>query len=113
MIGPGAPPDAVLTLARRLDIQSPGISVLLVAEASQQMWQAAMRSGIRDLLPPSVDVPEIRAAIDRAAQAATGRRRVLRPAGGDRPLRGPGHHRRLAEGRGGQDHRRPRTWRSA
>ena len=80
MIGPGASPDAVLTLAARLDIQSPGISVVLITEASQQMWQAAMRSGIRDLLPPSANVPEIRDALERASVAANGRRRVLRPA---------------------------------
>jgi pilus assembly protein CpaE len=80
LIGPGASPDAVLALAARLDIQSPGISVVLMTEASQQMWQAAMRSGIRDLLPPSANVPEIRDAIDRASLAASGRRRVLRPA---------------------------------
>jgi pilus assembly protein CpaE len=79
LIGPGASPDAVLTLAARLDIQSPGISVVLITEASQQMWQAAMRSGIRDLLPPTANVPEIRDAIERASLAANGRRRVLRP----------------------------------
>ena len=79
LIGPGAPPDSVLTLASRLDVQAPGISVVLIAEASQQMWQAAMRSGIRDLLSPSASVPEIRDAIERASVAANGRRRVLRP----------------------------------
>ena len=79
VIGPGASPDAVLTLAARLDIQTPGISVVLITEASQQMWQAAMRSGIRDLLPPSANVPEIRDALERASVAANGRRRVLRP----------------------------------
>jgi pilus assembly protein CpaE len=81
LIGPGAPPDSVLTLAGRLDVQAPGISVVLIAEASQQMWQAAMRSGIRDLLSPSANVPEIRDAIERASLAANGRRRVLRPTG--------------------------------
>ncbi len=81
VVGPGASPDAVLTLASRLDVQTPGISVVLITEASQQMWQAAMRSGIRDLLPPSASVPDIRDALDRASQAATGRRRVLRPGG--------------------------------
>ena len=79
VVGPGASPDAVLTLASRLDVQTPGISVVLITEASQQMWQAAMRSGIRALTPPSASVPEIRDALDRASQAATGRRRVLRP----------------------------------
>jgi pilus assembly protein CpaE len=81
LIGPGAPPDSVLTLAGRLDVQAPGISVVLIAEASQQMWQAAMRSGIRDLLSPSANVPEIRDALERASLAANGRRRVLRPTG--------------------------------
>ena len=79
VVGPGSPPDAVLALSSRLDVQAPGISVVLVAEASQQMWQAAMRSGIRDLLPPSASVPEIKDALDRASLAAAGRRRVLRP----------------------------------
>jgi pilus assembly protein CpaE len=80
ILGPGASPDAVLTLASRLDVQAPGISVVLISEASQQMWQAAMRSGIRYLLPPSASVPEIKEAVDRASAAASGRRRVLRPA---------------------------------
>jgi pilus assembly protein CpaE len=79
LIGPGAPPDSVLSLAARLDIQFPGISVVLMAEASQEMWQASMRSGIRDLLPPSASIPEIHEALERASLAATGRRRVLRP----------------------------------
>ena len=30
LIGPGAPPDSVLTLAGRLDVQAPGISVVLI-----------------------------------------------------------------------------------
>ncbi|HEV7211486.1 MAG TPA: AAA family ATPase [Blastococcus sp.] len=79
LVGPHAPAPDVLTLAARLDIQSPGISVVLVAEPSPEMWQAAMRAGIRDLLPPHADAPEIRAAVERAASAAAGRRRVLRP----------------------------------
>src|SRR3712207_9119802 len=50
-----------------------------MAEASPQMWQAAMRSGIRDLLSPSADVLAIREAVERAGAAAAGRRRLLRP----------------------------------
>jgi pilus assembly protein CpaE len=79
LVGPHAPAPEVLTLASRLDVQSPGISVVLMADPSPQMWQAAMRAGIRDLLPPEADVAEIRAAVERAGQAAAGRRRVLRP----------------------------------
>ena len=79
LIGPAAAPDAVLALASRLDVQSPGITVVLIAEASPQMWQAAMRPRIPDLLSPSPDVLPIREAVERAGAAAAGRRRVLRP----------------------------------
>ncbi|MGY1594904.1 CpaE family protein [Geodermatophilus sp. SYSU D00708] len=79
LIGPLAPPLEVLTLAQRLDVQCPGISVVLLAEPSPEMLQAAMRTGIRDLLAPAAGPEEIRGAVDRAGSAAAGRRRVLRP----------------------------------
>ena len=79
MIGTLAPPQEVLTLAARLDVQCPGISVLLLAEPTPEMLQAAMRAGIRDLLPPGAEVADIRSALERAGAAATQRRRVLRP----------------------------------
>ncbi|TFV79221.1 MinD/ParA family protein [Blastococcus sp. CT_GayMR19] len=79
LVGPHAPAAEVLTLAARLDVQSPGIAVVLMADPSPEMWQAAMRAGIRDLLAPDADVAEIQAAVERAGQAAAGRRRVLRP----------------------------------
>ncbi|MGY1841691.1 MULTISPECIES: AAA family ATPase [unclassified Modestobacter] len=80
MIGPGAPAAEVLGLAARMDTQCPGISVVLINRPEPELWQAAMRAGIRDLLDPGADVGEIRTAIERAAQAAAGRRRALRPA---------------------------------
>jgi pilus assembly protein CpaE len=79
VIGPEAAPAEVFALAARLDVQCPGISVVLVADPGPELWQAAMRAGIRDLVSPSADPAELRAAIDRAGAAATGRRRVLRP----------------------------------
>src|SRR4030095_6146358 len=63
LVGPHAPAPEVLTLASRLDIQSPGISVVLMAEPSPEMWQAAMRDGIRDLLAPHADAAAMRAAL--------------------------------------------------
>ncbi len=79
VIGPEAAAAEVLGLAARLDVQCPGISVVLVADPGPDLWQAAMRAGIRDLVSPAADPAELRAAIDRAGLAATGRRRVLRP----------------------------------
>jgi pilus assembly protein CpaE len=79
LIGPLAPPPEVFSLAARLDVQCPGISVVLLADPAPQTWQEAMRAGVRDLLPPTADAGEIRAAVERAGSAAAGRRRVLRP----------------------------------
>jgi pilus assembly protein CpaE len=79
LIGPLAPPPEVFSLAARLDVQCPGISVVLLADPAPQTWQEAMRAGVRDLLPPSADAGEIRVAVERAGSAAAGRRRVLRP----------------------------------
>lgn len=79
VVGPEAPAVEVLGLAARLDVQCPGISVVLVADPGPELWQAAMRAGIRDLVSPAAGPVELRAAIDRAGAAATGRRRVLRP----------------------------------
>ncbi|MGY1813066.1 AAA family ATPase [Blastococcus sp. SYSU D00820] len=79
VVGPAAAPAEALSLAARLDVQCPGISLVLVAEPTPQLWQAAMRAGVRDLLRPAADPAELRAAIERAGAAAAGRRRVLRP----------------------------------
>jgi pilus assembly protein CpaE len=79
VVGPAAAPAEALSLAARLDVQCPGISMVLITGPTPELWQAAMRSGIRDLLPPDADVADLQAAIERAGAAATGRRRVLRP----------------------------------
>jgi len=79
VIGPAAAPDAVLSLASRLDVQCPGMSTVLVAQPSAELWQAAMRAGIRDVIHPAIAVEDLRMAIDHASRAAAGRRRVLRP----------------------------------
>ena len=105
LVGPHAPAPEVLTLATRLDVQSPGIAVVLMADPSPEMWQAAMRAGIRDLLAPGIDVAEIHAAVERAGQAAASRRRVLRPAAETDRYTGQVITIPLAEGRGRQDHR--------
>jgi pilus assembly protein CpaE len=79
VIGPGAAPDAVLALAARLDVQCPGMSTVLVADPSPELWQAAMRAGIRDVVHTDSPPEALRAAIEHAASAASGRRRMLRP----------------------------------
>jgi pilus assembly protein CpaE len=79
VIGPHAALQEAFGLAARLDVQCPGISVVLLTDPTPETWQAAMRAGVRDLLSPAADAGEVRAAIERAGSAAAGRRRVLRP----------------------------------
>ena len=95
LIGPLAPPEEVFTLAARLDVRCPGISVVLLASPTAETWQAAMRAGVRDLLPPTADAGEIRAAVERAGSSAaiassswlSARRSRMRAASATRPLR--------------------------
>jgi pilus assembly protein CpaE len=79
LVGPQAASQEVFGLAARLDVQCPGITVVLVADPTPEIWQEAMRAGVRDLLPPTADAGAIRAAVERAGSAAAERRRVLRP----------------------------------
>jgi pilus assembly protein CpaE len=79
VLGPAASLEDVLELAGRLDAGWPGVSVVLAATPTPQLWPAVMRAGIREVVPPDADAASLRDLLDRAAQAAIGRRRVLRP----------------------------------
>ena len=101
VIGPLAEMGEALALASRLDVQAPGISVVLVARAMPELWPVAMRAGIRDVLAPDLDDRDLRMALERAATAASGRRGPD-PRG---PARGAGHP-GAGRDRGGEVRRR-------
>jgi pilus assembly protein CpaE len=76
-IGPGVPLEDALKLARYLEQERPEISVLLVSEPSAELWQQALRSGVRDVLSPDAVDAEVREAFERALEVADRRRRNL------------------------------------
>ena len=78
VVGPAAPLEEVLALASSLDAGWPGLSMVLAATPTPQLWPAVMRAGIRDVIPPDADVTVLRDVLERAAQTALGRR-ALRP----------------------------------
>jgi pilus assembly protein CpaE len=76
-IGPGLDIERALDLARELERQRPEISVLLVSDPSPELWEQALRSGVRDVLAPEAIDADVRRAFDRALEVAGRRRQNL------------------------------------
>jgi pilus assembly protein CpaE len=62
--------EDALRLAALIDEQLPTISVVLVTDRGSEVGLPALRAGVRDIVHPSADVPELRSVLERAAQAA-------------------------------------------
>ncbi|MCW2132057.1 AAA family ATPase [Arthrobacter sp. VKM Ac-2550] len=68
VLGPGLATEDALRLATVMDVQFPGLSVVLVAEATPELVLQAMRAGVRDVISPLADIPSIRILLERASQ---------------------------------------------
>ena len=73
-LGPDLPDHTAIDLARSVDRNRPGVSVVIVAEPSTEMMREALRAGARDVIDPRASYAEIRDALDRAFDAAETRR---------------------------------------
>lgn len=73
-IGPGLQFDEWVALAETFDRRHPEVSLLLVAEPSPRLWEAAMHAGIRDVVSPRAEEAELRAAFERARGTAVRRK---------------------------------------
>lgn len=71
ILGPGLAIEDALRLATVMDVQFPGLSVVLVAEATPELVLQAMRAGVRDVMSPLADIPSIRILLERASQVFT------------------------------------------
>jgi pilus assembly protein CpaE len=76
-LGPDLPADEALALASAFDHDRPDISVLIIAPPSTELLRSALRAGARDVIAPDMAPPDLRAAIERAFDTATHRRRVF------------------------------------
>jgi pilus assembly protein CpaE len=68
ILGPGTGVDSALSMAAHLQQQHPATAVLLAQPLDPDQWLLAMRAGVRDVLAPTAEVGELRAALDRAAE---------------------------------------------
>lgn len=66
-------PGEVLSLAARFDREVPGTGLVLIGDP-EALSIAAMRAGVRDVLPADIDVVDLRAALLRVGQAVQSRR---------------------------------------
>ena len=74
VLGPGVPVDAALALGAAFDRSYPGTSVILATGGGPEEWLAAIRAGIRDVVPPDATVGDLREVLRRAAAGALARK---------------------------------------
>jgi pilus assembly protein CpaE len=87
VLGTDVPIERSFLLAERVDVAAPATSVVVVAQADPDLWMAAMRAGVRDVLAPDAAAADVAAVVARAGELARARR-LASASGDDRP-----HHR--------------------
>ena len=76
-LGPDFPVDDALKIAETFDRQRPDLSVVLVARATTELFQRALRAGVADLLDPNALDREVHEVFSRAMELAADRRASL------------------------------------
>jgi pilus assembly protein CpaE len=74
VFGPDIPTEQMLVLSAGLDRVFPDIVLVLAAAADPELTLAAMRSGIRDVLPPDTEPGPLREALEHAARTSRSRK---------------------------------------
>lgn len=73
VLGPDVRLDRAFELAGRVDVGAATSVVLVAAEADPELWMAAMRAGVRDVLSPDASADDVAAVLGRAADLARAR----------------------------------------
>ena len=73
VLGADVPLQRALHLATQLDVSGYGTSVVVVAPSDPDLWVAAMRSGVRDVLSPDAGPDDVAAVLRRCADLARAR----------------------------------------
>ncbi len=70
VLGPDVALPRALELAGTVDLSRPATSVVIVADADPDLWVTAMRAGVRDVIAPDAELPDVVAVLERAAERA-------------------------------------------
>jgi pilus assembly protein CpaE len=84
VLGPDVPLDRAFEVAGRVDVASTTSVALVVEDADADLWMAALRAGVRDVLSPDAGASEVAAVLDRATQLARAREEAAQEATGGR-----------------------------
>ena len=72
ILGPNLPTEDAYSVARRMQTSAPDVSIILIANAlTADVFQQAMRNGIRDVLPSAFTAAQLGEAIARADNLST------------------------------------------
>jgi pilus assembly protein CpaE len=85
VLGPGVPLDRAFAIAGHVEVAAPTTSVVVVAPSDPDLWMAAMRAGVRDLLSPDATLADVTAVVFRAGELALARRGAVTPAAATSP----------------------------
>lgn len=83
-IGPGIPHDTMLRMAVELERVRPDVTVVMVATPEEDLWETALRAGIRDVIDPEAELTELEEAFERALETAARRRAAFSAERSDR-----------------------------
>ena len=78
VVGPEVAMLDALRLAEAVDDQRPDVSVVLIAAPSAELFEQAVRVGVRDVVDPMSAPEVVRSALERAMETAGRRRTLLR-----------------------------------
>ena len=78
-IGPGVRPETAIDIASHIDQIHPEVSVIVVGTLDSQLWERALRAGVRDVVSHKADAEELRQVFWRAAEATILARANLMP----------------------------------
>jgi pilus assembly protein CpaE len=76
-LGPDLELEEMFGLAAELERDRPEIDVVLVSRPSGELWERALRAGVRDVLPPDASDAQVREVFERLLTLAERRRQNL------------------------------------
>ncbi|HEX5094408.1 MAG TPA: P-loop NTPase, partial [Acidimicrobiia bacterium] len=76
VLGPDCDVDHSLAVAREIDDRHHETCTVLVADPTPELWEKALRAGVRDIVAPDAALVDVRNVIERAVETAAKRRAV-------------------------------------